>query len=170
MIDILEKRIENNDFDIENIDFIINNIDVLKFEPTPPPSPLPIKEGEYNYALIANIPYYITSPILRHFLYDIENPPLNMLILMQKEVAEKIVKTSPQASPFKGEGVNQSKKIKSSVLGLFIAKKSDVFYKLDVPKNSFIPAPKVDSAILLFNFNDKYKDINDNKFFKIIKL
>ncbi|MBT3728843.1 hypothetical protein HOF65_00460 [bacterium] len=39
-----------------------------------------------SYSLIANIPYYITSPILRHFLYDIENKPESMVILMQKDV------------------------------------------------------------------------------------
>ena len=39
-----------------------------------------------KYKLVANIPYYITSPILRHFLYNIENKPEKMLILMQKDV------------------------------------------------------------------------------------
>jgi len=39
-----------------------------------------------EYFVIANIPYYITSPILRHFLYDIKNIPEKMLILMQKDV------------------------------------------------------------------------------------
>jgi 16S rRNA (adenine1518-N6/adenine1519-N6)-dimethyltransferase len=44
-----------------------------------------------DYTVIANIPYYITSPILRHFLYDIKNKPEEMLILMQKDVADKIL-------------------------------------------------------------------------------
>jgi len=44
-----------------------------------------------GYSVIANIPYYITSPILRHFLYNVENNPEEMVILMQKEVAEKII-------------------------------------------------------------------------------
>ncbi|NCO31751.1 hypothetical protein GW891_02900 [bacterium] len=53
----------------------MNNIDVLKYIPS-----------FSNYSVIANIPYYITSPILRHFLYDVENKPESMVILMQKDV------------------------------------------------------------------------------------
>ena len=67
-----------------------------------------------NYSVIANIPYYITSPILRHFLYNVKYHPENMVILMQQEVAEKIMLN------FKN---------KSSVLSLFIEKKSTVFHK-----------------------------------------
>jgi 16S rRNA (adenine1518-N6/adenine1519-N6)-dimethyltransferase len=44
-----------------------------------------------RYSVIANIPYYITSPILFHFLYDIPNPPEIMVIMMQEEVGEKIL-------------------------------------------------------------------------------
>jgi len=78
-------------------------IDILEdrfFSPSPP-APLPEGEGSFqifhqdilqftpefeHYIVIANIPYYITSPILRHFLYDIPNSPQEMLILMQKDV------------------------------------------------------------------------------------
>jgi len=38
------------------------------------------------YSVLANIPYYITSPILFHFLYDIPHPPEEMVIMMQREV------------------------------------------------------------------------------------
>ncbi|MDR2640152.1 MAG: hypothetical protein LBC61_02180 [Candidatus Peribacteria bacterium] len=44
-----------------------------------------------DYFVIANIPYYITSPILRRFLYDVENKPSKMLILMQNDVALRII-------------------------------------------------------------------------------
>ena len=53
----------------------IHHIDVLQFVP-------PYQE----YSVIANIPYYITSPILFHFLYDIEKKPQEMVIMMQEEV------------------------------------------------------------------------------------
>jgi 16S rRNA A1518/A1519 N6-dimethyltransferase RsmA/KsgA/DIM1 with predicted DNA glycosylase/AP lyase activity len=39
-----------------------------------------------NYSVIANIPYYITSPILFRFLYELSNTPKEMVIMMQKEV------------------------------------------------------------------------------------
>jgi ribosomal RNA adenine dimethylase len=74
MVNILNNRIDKKEF--ENISKLsIKSIDVLKFKP------------EFDeYFVIANIPYYITSPILRHFLYDIKNIPEKMLILMQKDV------------------------------------------------------------------------------------
>ncbi len=144
MIEILNDRIENKDFNIENIDFKINKKDILKYTPE-----------NKEYSVIANIPYYITSPILRHFLYNVENKPESMVILMQKEVAEKIMLN------FKN---------KSSVLSLFIEKKSDVSYEIDVTKDFFIPSPKIDSAVLLFKYNPKFEDVDDVKFFKIIKI
>lgn len=140
MINILNDR----EFDLENIDFKINKKDILKYEPE-----------SKEYSVIANIPYYITSPILRHFLYNVENNPESMVILMQKEVAEKIMLN------FRN---------KSSVLSLLVEKKSDPSYIIDVYKEHFIPAPKVDSAVLLFTYNDKFKDIDDNKFLKVIKI
>lgn len=44
----------------------------------------------FNYSVVANIPYYITSPILFRFLHELENKPDEMVILMQKEVGDKI--------------------------------------------------------------------------------
>lgn len=80
MIKILEKR-KILDWSTIAKNIAIHHIDVLKFEP------------KYEkYSVIANIPYYITSPILFHFLYA-ENfqIPEEMVILMQKEVGEKIL-------------------------------------------------------------------------------
>ena len=144
MIVILEDRIKNGDLLIKWVDFSINNKNILKFEP------------EFkNYYVIANIPYYITSPILRHFLYGVENKPEAMLILMQEEVGDKIL---------------WKKKEKSSVLSLFIEKKSDVTKIIDVPKTDFVPVPKIDSSVLLFKYNDKYPEVDDKEFFRIIKI
>ena len=162
MIDILEDRISEWDLNTSWIDFKINKKDILKYEPSiiPPPTPLLNKEGElkgvvYKYSVIANIPYYITSPILRHFLYWVENKPEKMVILMQKEVGDKILWNS---------------KDKSSVLSLFIEKKSNVTRILNVPKEDFVPVPKIDSSVLLFEYDDKYKEVDDDKFMKIIKI
>jgi 16S rRNA (adenine1518-N6/adenine1519-N6)-dimethyltransferase len=80
MIEILKDRQNNGDFHLEKTNFLINNIDVLKFSP-----------NYQEYSVIANIPYYITSPILRHFLYNVENKPENMVILMQEDVGNKIL-------------------------------------------------------------------------------
>lgn len=139
MITILEDRI--NSWELPK-SIKINNIDVLKFEP------------QYeNYNIIANIPYYITSPILRHFLYDSESKPSNMVILMQKDVWDKILK---------------KKKNKNSVLSLFIEKKTDVSEEIFVAPWNFVPAPKVDSSVLLFKSHNKFKDVDDKKFLNLI--
>ena len=144
MVFILEDRIKTWDLILGEIDFKINKKDILKYKP------------EFKkYSVIANIPYYITSPILKHFLYDLENKPDNMVILMQKDVWDKILKKN---------------KNKTSVLSLMIDKKARVFEKIFVLKNNFIPAPKVESSVLLFESHNLYNDIPDDKFLKIIKI
>jgi 16S rRNA (adenine1518-N6/adenine1519-N6)-dimethyltransferase len=83
------------------------------------------------YKVVANLPYYITSPVLRHFL-EASVKPETMLVMVQKEVAEAIVA---------GPG-------KRSVLSIsvqFYGKPKIVSY---VPAQSFYPVPEVDSAIL----------------------
>jgi len=141
MIKILDDRVKNNDLKLKNTNFIVNNINILKFIPS-----------FENYDVIANIPYYITSPILRHFLYNLKNSPKNMIILMQKDVADKIIDEK-----------------KSSVLSLIVAKKSNVFMQIFVWKQNFIPSPKVESAVLLFKTHNLYNEINDDFFLDFIK-
>lgn len=143
MIDILEDRIHLWDLLISDTSFQIHNTDVLEFTP---------EFSSYN--VIANIPYYITSPILRRFLYDLENKPQEMLILMQKDVGDKIL---------------WKWKNKSSVLSLMVQKKCRVEERVFVPKESFIPAPKVESSVLYFALHDSYDDVSDMKFLEVIK-
>lgn len=147
MVSILNDRINLWELLISWIEFDIENIDVLKF----------LYKSKSNYKVIANIPYYITSPILRYFLYDIEKKPKTMVILMQKDVADKILK------------LYNHKKPKSSVLSLFIAKKCDVIKICDVSKESFVPAPKVESSVMKFNLHNKFDGIDDNFFLELIK-
>jgi len=153
MIDILNDRIQNKDLKVWNTKFEIKNIDVLKYNPE-------FKE----YFVIANIPYYITSPILKHFLYNVENYPEKMLILMQKDVGDKILKWQ-----LKEEEITKKNKNKTSVLSLFVAKKAFVSEILFVWKNNFIPAPKVESSVLLFEKHNLYDDLDDKEFLDFIK-
>ncbi len=144
MIQILEERISFWELDTADIKFNIIHQDVLEYAP-----------DFESYKVIANIPYYITSPILRHFLYDLEYTPKSMLILMQKDVGDKILRKN---------------KWKSSVLSLFIEKKCNVSEMILVPKESFIPAPKIESSVLLFNLHEDFIQIDDESFLKIIKI
>lgn len=143
MIKVLDDRTDNWDFNITDIDFEVFHQDILEFEPK-----------FDNYSVIANIPYYITSPILRRFLYDLNNIPKNMVILMQKDVWDKIL--------WKGKN-------KSSVLSLFIEKKCVVSEVLFVWKENFVPPPKVESSVLLFESHSNYINTPDDNFLKVIK-
>ena len=84
-----------------------------------------------TYKVVANLPYYITSPTIRHFL-EASLKPQTMILMVQKEVAEAIA-----AEP------GQMSLMSTSVQ--FYGKPGIIGY---VPARSFYPAPKVDSAIL----------------------
>jgi 16S rRNA (adenine1518-N6/adenine1519-N6)-dimethyltransferase len=84
-----------------------------------------------GYKVIANLPYYITSPILRHFL-EAQLQPSEMVVMVQKEVGEAIAATPGKMSLL-------------SARTQFYSKPAIVFY---VPAASFYPPPKVDSVIL----------------------
>jgi len=84
-----------------------------------------------KYKVVANIPYYITSPIIRLFL-ESEIPPQEMILMVQKEVAERIV-----ASPGK-----------MSILALSVKYYATAQIIFSVPSTAFFPVPKVDSAVI----------------------
>lgn len=83
------------------------------------------------YKIVANIPYYITNLIIRKFL-ETEHQPTDMSLLIQKEVAERIV----------------AKDGKQSLLSLSVAVYGTARYVAKVEKKYFSPAPRVDSAII----------------------
>ena len=148
MVKILEDRIRLWELESENTNFEIKNIDVLRFIP----------EWDYRYSVIANIPYYITSPILRHFLYELENKPDEMVILMQKDVWDKIL------------DIFKSKKPKSSVIWLMMAKKCIVTEELLVSPDNFVPAPNVQSSVLKFVKHNNFWETDDEIFLRFIKI
>ncbi len=106
-----------------------------------------------SYKIVANLPYYITSPIIRKFL-EIENPPKLMVLLVQKEVAQRICAKVPDMNLL-------------SVSVQFFAKTKIISY---ISKESFWPKPKVDSAILRIapQINTAQKLISPD-FFKVVK-
>ena len=84
-----------------------------------------------KYKVAANIPYYLTSVLIRKFL-ESENPPQSMTLMIQKEVAQRICARPPKMTLL-------------SVAVQFYAEPKIISY---VSKNSFWPKPKVDSAII----------------------
>ena len=82
------------------------------------------------YIVAGNIPYYITSPIIEKLLRA-KNRPEKIVLLIQKEVAERIADT------------------KQTLLSLFVQNNADVELGALVPKEEFTPQPKVDSAVII---------------------
>lgn len=132
---------------------LIHN-DILKTE---------IKDLEdTTFKVIANIPYYITSPILAHLLGEIDD--LNnenrkriseIILMVQWEVALRL--TANESSPSKQYGL-------LSILTQFNA---DVELMQKVGRRSFFPAPKVDSALVRIKLNENPRvKIDDYSFLK----
>lgn len=85
-----------------------------------------------RYKLIANIPYYITSPVIRKFLEKEEIKPELIVLLVQKEVARRIC----------------AKPAKMSLLAISVQLFGNVKIEFYVPAGAFYPKPKVDSAVI----------------------
>ena len=96
---------------------------------------------QLGYRVVANIPYYITGEIIRMFL-ESEHQPSAMTLLVQKEVAQRIVAKGKK--PYSAKAT----KGKESILSLSVKAYGDPHYEFTVPRGAFIPAPKVDSAVL----------------------
>ena len=96
--------------------------------------------GQKKYKVVANIPYYLTGEILRTFL-SAKNQPSSMTLLVQKEVAERIV---GRKKPYSAKAT----KGKESILSLSVKAYGEPKYEFTVPRGAFRPAPNVDSAVL----------------------
>jgi len=111
------------------------------------------KIGEYK--LVANIPYYITGQIIRKFLSETKKQPSLMVLMLQKEVAKRIV-------------ANDSKE---SLLSISVKVYGEPKFIKTVPAGAFEPKPKVDSAILLIKNISKnfFLGVDENVFFEMLK-
>ncbi len=116
-----------------------------------------------NYKIIANIPYYITGAFLEKFLTG-KAQPTHMVLMLQKEVAERIV----------------TKDKKESILSVSVKAYGTPRIVREVTRENFDPAPEVDSAILLienisrdFFVNRESKFVNpaefETNFFKLVR-
>lgn len=117
----------------DDANFELIHGDALTF--TPPSTP---------YKIVANIPYYITSPLLNHFLleqFQSGNPPQTIVFMVQKEVGEKIM----------------APKGRHSLLSLQVHLFGEPEYICTVPSSAFDPAPKVDSAVIKITVAPKPK-------------
>ena len=115
-----------------------------------------------TFKVIANIPYYITSPILAHLLGEIDdlnnenrNRISEIILMVQWEVAQRLI--ADENSPSKQYGL-------LSILTQFNA---DVELIQKVGRKSFYPAPKVDSALVKITINKRPRvEVSDYSFLR----
>jgi len=158
---------------VKNVEIIEGDVlELLKNPPQPSPAssagqalkggsknsspPLGVVKGDLlpnGYKVVANIPYYLTSHLIR-LLLESANPPQEMILMIQKEVAQRICARPPKMTLL-------------SVATQFYAQPEII---APVSKNSFWPAPKVDSAIIKLTPYQKFSSqIAPELFFKIIR-
>jgi 16S rRNA (adenine1518-N6/adenine1519-N6)-dimethyltransferase len=126
-------------------DLTVIHEDILRFDLTQ----LPI-----GYKVVANIPYYLTSKLLR-VLTESNNPFSTAAILIQKEVAERAA-----AEP--GH---------MSLLSVSAQYYCEVSLGPTVPAELFTPPPKVDSQVLILKYRDAplYEDVDIKRFFRVVR-
>ena len=134
--------------DYDNIEVI--NQDVMKFDLNS------ITEKYDSVKVVANLPYYITTPIVMKILEETSNLK-TIVIMIQKEVAERLV-AKPNTKDY-------------GAITLAIDYYADANIKFTVPAGAFVPAPKVESAVVCLDILDKKRVnvLNEKLFFKIIK-
>lgn len=137
--------------DFDNITII--NKDILKININEELTNLGINQ---KIKVVANLPYYITTPIIMKILEEKVNVDC-MVLMLQKEVANRINATT------------STKDYGSLSIAVQYYCDTDIVCK--VPKNSFIPEPNVDSLVIKLSVNEKRKvDIQDEDlFFKIVR-
>ena len=105
--------------------------------------------------VVANLPYYITTPIITKIIED-EIPVGKVVIMVQKEVGDR----------FKAEVGTKD----YNSLTIYLNHYFDIRKVMIVSKNVFLPKPRIDSMVLEFNRKDKREDIkNPSLFFKLVR-
>ena len=155
LAEALQNRLE--ELTIKNVTVVNENI--LKYQNSNRPLPNPPlskgREGWGGYKIVANLPYNITSRFLREFLAEAENKPSAMVLMLQREVAERICARPGQMSLL-------------AVSTQFYSEPKIIAY---VSADAFWPKPKVASAIVSLKVNKVIKSIkSEEKFFRLVKI
>ena len=126
-------------------DLTVVNQDILQFD---------LNQLPKNYKVVANVPYYITSKIVEK-LMTAENKPSIAVLLVQKEVAERIA----------AEAGNMS------VLSVSVQIFAEAELDIEVPRQFFTPPPKVDSQVVVLRTRDNplITPEDQRDFFRVVK-
>lgn len=105
-----------------------------------------------GYKVVANIPYYITAPIIR-MLLSLRARPERIVLMVQEEVADRL--SAPPG--------------KMSLLSLLAQYYASVRKEFRVPKEAFSPVPKVDSAVVSLLPYRAYSESEDRRIFRLAR-
>lgn len=111
---------------------------------------------DQSFKVVANLPYYITTPIIMRFLEE-EQPFSTMVVMIQKEVAERMA-AKPSSKAYGALSVAVQFYTKPRIVGL-------------VPASVFMPPPKVDSIVIALDKRETPAvDVKDRaSFFRVVK-
>lgn len=132
----------------ESTNLSIQQADVLTVDPQSFPP---------GYVVVANLPYYITSAVLKHFL-ESNARPVAMTLTMQREVAERVTARPPRMS----------------VLAVSVQLYGRPKVVAKVPKEAFWPRPKVDSAVVCITeigrgLKRTLRGLTEDQLFRVVK-
>lgn len=136
--------------DCENVEIILKDFMEIDLNEVVRPY---VNEG-YDVVIAANLPYYITTPILFK-IFESNAPIKQITVMMQKEVADRFIAESNTKD--------------YNALSVITQYRCHVKNVMKVPKNVFNPKPNVDSAVLQFQFKEKDESIQEALFFKVVK-
>lgn len=108
-----------------------------------------------RFKIVANLPYYITTPIIMRFIESTSLRPQSMTFMMQKEVAQRLCASAN--TPEYG------------AITLAVKLRGKAMITRYVDRRAFYPIPKVDSAIVRIDIYEKYADYDIKKVLKLIK-
>ena len=140
-IAILNKELRGQPIEIVNQDALLLDLNELW--------------GDQKGYLVGNLPYYITSPLIMHFLEQADRLS-GMTIMVQKEVADRIA--APPGSKTYG------------ILSIAVQISAQVTKVMDVSASAFWPAPKVTSAVIRLDLRPYPGfDVDKRDFFRMVK-
>lgn len=142
LAEILKQILKENK--IKNVEVVAS--DVLKLST----EKLKVKR---NYKIVANLPFYISSPVIRKFLEKEKLKPSLMILTVQKEVAQRICAKPPHMN----------------ILAISVQLYSFPKIVKIIKKNKFWPQPKVDGAIIKIKRKKKIPKIDTKTFFGLVK-
>ena len=112
------------------------------------------KFGQVNVKVVANLPYYVTTPIIAKLMEE-DHRIKSITVMIQKEVADRIVADIDNKD--------------YGSLSVFVNFYADPQIVLDVPRTVFIPQPNVDSSVIRLDLKDEIPDVDRKLFFNLVK-